>query len=383
MPRVLAFALVIPLLALGFLPTGPAFAKAAGPGEAPRVRVLLREGLPFAPLKGASLAIRGEGGRTVAAGVSLAAFAFSGGEMVLRGSGVRGARFEVRSSDGFLELGGAPLRGRLLLTALPAGITAVASVPLDAYLVALANGEVSSAWPPEAVRAQVIAARTYALGRMARGAPLFDVRADTGSQVYPGVFSEDTAAARAVAATRGQALYRGEELLDAVYHSTCGGTTVSAGEAWGKEDPALPGGVRCGDCGESPQAVWEVELSRPEVSAAVARIWPGGPPGESVTALSVRTLTPGRRAATLAAVTGAGTLLVPAADFRREVGAVRLPSTWFTVRAQGERFLFSGRGYGHGVGMCQWGARGAALRGLTAPEILLRYYPGAELRQAY
>jgi stage II sporulation protein D len=81
--------------------------------------------------------------------------------------------------------------------------------------------------------------------------------------------------------------------------------------------------------------------------------------------------------------TGKGRTLVDAGDFRKVIGYQKLLSTRFSLAVAGDRVIFRGAGYGHGVGLCQWGARGGALRGMTYRQILAKYYLGAKIRKAY
>jgi stage II sporulation protein D len=378
---VVAFSLCLLLSSL------PASSPGAGAREAgePRLRVLLAEKGSGALVKGTHLTIRVLGepveeGEQVVAGVARASFMPAGDRVVLAGADRREKGFSVSSADGFCEVNGAVMRGRLLVAAGEDGLTLVAAVPLESYLVGLVNGEINSLWPAEAVKAQVVAARTYALGKIALGRKAaWDVKPDVSHQVYPGVFAEDLEAARAVRETRGLALYRDGRLLEALFHSTCGGRTASAEEVWGVAAPGLAS-VACSDCGASPQSRWTLIIPSAEADAAVNRLYPGA---GRVLSLAVRSLTPSGRARSVSVTAAGGAFLLDAGDLRRELGTVRLPSTAFMVEGDGAGFVFSGRGYGHGAGMCQWGARGAAQRGLAFSDILSRYYQGAELKRAY
>lgn len=357
--------------------------------DEPQVRILVSERVPAVRVKGKALMIRAIDGKEAVAGVARVSFRPSGtgaGEVLLEGSPARAGGFSVTSEDGFCEVNGEVVRGSVLVSPSPngegkgAGLLLAVALPLESYLVGLVNGEVNSAWPAEAVKAQVVAARTYAMGRLAlsRGAA-WDMKPDTSHQVYPGVFGEDPDAARAVRETRGLVLTRQGRPVEALFHSTCGGRTAAAEEVWGTPAEGSES-IECGDCGGSPQSRWEVTIPADEISAAVNRLYPGS---GAVAALAVRSLTPSGRVRSLSVTARGGAFLLEARDLRREVGNVRLPSTAFTVRPGPGGFLFTGRGYGHGAGLCQWGARGAAVRGLGYAEILRRYYPGAEVTRAY
>jgi stage II sporulation protein D len=252
-------------------------------------------------------------------------------------------------------------------------------MPLESYLAGVVNGEIDSSWPMEAVKAQVVAARTYALFRMKNSALPYDLKTDVSDQVYAGVRSEDERAVRAVKATRGEALYKDEELIPAFFHSSCGGTTASALEVWGVAQPAQES-VYCGECEDAPFASWRLPLDHAEIRKAVRTLYPDA--GE-VYSLGIHRRGGDGRVRTLFAETGGGRLLIDAGELRKVLGVKRLPSTKFSLGLSGGRIILNGEGYGHGVGLCQWGARGGALRGLDYRQILRKYYVGAEIKKIY
>jgi stage II sporulation protein D len=230
-----------------------------------------------------------------------------------------------------------------------------------------------------AVRAQVVAARSYALFQIKTGSPFYDLRTDVMDQVYAGVSSEDARAAEAVKGTRGQVLYSGGELVQAFFHSSCGGTTVSAREVWGIQQLAQ-NGVHCGECSEAPYASWNLSPEPRELANTVLTLFPDA---RRIYELGIYRRSSDGRVQTLFAETQSGRILVDAGDFRREMGYRRLPSTMFTLETRDGRIVITGKGYGHGVGLCQWGARGSAMRGLDYRQILRKYYPGTEIRRVY
>jgi len=165
-------------------------------------------------------------------------------------------------------------------------------------------------------------------------------------------------------------LFYGGAPLAAYFHSTCGGHTSSVGAVFGEKEVPPLCGVGCDWCRDSPYYRWKVQIQRSEL---VRKLAPWG----LVYLDSIRPLDvdEGGRPRVLLLN---GTKQVKASEFRRAVGPERIRSMAFTAARRGRAFEFAGRGWGHGVGLCQWGARGMALAGKSWREILAHYYPGAE-----
>jgi stage II sporulation protein D len=352
-------------------------------GESPVVRLLLAEDLPRVVLSGSSLEINepGNSGLLKAGGqLQMAAFSYSPGGVRLEGSRYVAPAFKIKPGNaGLIRYKGRPYRGSVTVMDGVGGLTVVNHLPLESYLVGVLNGEVDSRWPEAALKAQIVAARSYALYQVKAGSANYDLKTTVADQVYAGVGSEDLRAVEAVRSTWGEVLYSGGNLIQAFFHSSCGGTTASAREVWGIGQPAQEG-VFCGECNEAPYASWSFTPEVEEVKRTVRVLYPGTDP---VSALGIHKRTPDGRVQTLFARTGKGRILIDAGEFRRIIGYRRLPSTRFSMGMSGNRIIFTGEGYGHGVGLCQWGARGSALKGMDYRQILQKYYPGAEIRKAY
>jgi stage II sporulation protein D len=285
-------------------------------------------------------------------------------------------------------------RGILRILPTPAGALRVVNVlPMEDYLAGVLTNELPRAWHPEAYKAQAVAARTYALTeRNTHGKYDFDVYDSTSSQVYGGAGTETRTAWDAVVATWGiVAVYsdRGKPaILKTYFHSTCGGATVPAGGVFGGPTPPPLEGVPCTYCRNSPRYRWpEVVLAKQEIGEALKRtgytaLVRLGPVARVEVA---GTLGEGGRAGTIRIVDQAGSsALVDANYWRGILGPGRIYSTWFDIEDRGDSIaLVSGRGWGHGVGLCQWGAQFLAEHGKTGEEILRYYYPKVELVRAY
>jgi stage II sporulation protein D len=287
-------------------------------------------------------------------------------------------------------------RGRLQLVPTAAGMLCVVNVlPLEHYLAGVLANEMLRSWHVEAYKAQAVAARTYALcERNGRTRYDFDVYDTVQSQVYGGCGTETQTAWDAVVATWGVvATYRGADgrsiLLKTYFHSTCGGRTVPAGSVFGGPTPGpLAGGVECPYCRRSPRYRWgDAVLTKQEIGEAlrgsgVPELVRLGPVERVEVA---QTSGPGGRAEQIRVVDAAGASVLIRADYWRSLmRGGKVYSTWFDIADRGDRIVLTGgRGYGHGVGLCQYGAEYLAERGMTGEQILRFYYPGVELTRAY
>ena len=284
-------------------------------------------------------------------------------------------------------------RGALELRAVGGTLEAVNAVDLEHYLLGVVGAEMPAYFAGEALAAQAVASRTFALYSLRRAleagrSPVF--RANTGFQVYKGVAAETRSVRKAVAKTRGQVLHWQGALFSSYFHSTCGGRTASVSDAIG--DAALQplSGVACGGCDGSQFSSWRSVLRAEELDslalAYLARTQPGLRMGR-LEELEVSERAADGRVLYLRLVHSLGSFEWWAYSFRMAVEA-RLSgtvlSTSFSLRRQGVgEWLLEGSGWGHGVGLCQVGARGLVKQGLDYRQVLLHYYSGSELAEAY
>lgn len=320
----------------------------------------------------------------------------------------------VRTPAGFLNFRGRPYREELLIYSSGSFCEVINVVDIEKYLDGLVNAEFSARWNEEAVAAQVVAARTYAYYQMlaARqagpGKRHFDVDSTTKDQVYDGSYREDYRASRAVDKSRGLILSVGPAApaapLKAFYHSTCGGQTELPQNVWGAEFPGFKRPVRCGFCNPSPVFRWEVPLQGKELSGLLLRgarsdgSIPGWPvdwervlkKGQLLD-LRVAHYTPQGRVNTVRMLWADGprsvVMVISGSRFREWVGSNRLKSGVFQLAsersASGRIWRIRGSGHGHGVGMCQWGAKIMGDKGYKTAAILKHYYPDAFLRRLW
>jgi stage II sporulation protein D len=244
-------------------------------------------------------------------------------------------------------------------------------------------------WPIEALKAQAVAARGFALyelrsgfSRRIRGFDLYD---DDRSQVYRGTRNESHSAVLAVRATYGQVCqYRGK-VLKSFYQNTCGGHTEPAIVVFQEQDIPPLAGRDCAHCRHSKHFWWQAEVPKTAMAEKCFGPKPAGP----VTSVRILEKTPGGLVLKVAVkITGRGAAekVMTGKEFRSAVGSAKFKSLAFDVASEtGDRIVFEGRGWGHLVGLCQEGARGFAEKtpGATFRQILDYYYPGAATGRIY
>jgi stage II sporulation protein D len=258
-------------------------------------------------------------------------------------------------------------------------ITVVNVLPIEEYLLGLVASEMPTDWPIEAVKAQAVIARSYAMyqrNMKAQGVSSgrHDVEAGVQDQVYQGKRGVNKRVEDAVSSTKGEILKKNGRLVKAFFHSTCGGATEKASNVWGEKNDFLA--VKDEFCSRSPYSSWTYRITKRELAEKLAA---NGFPGSFVGSISIENRKENPRAATVIVESGGQTFYIQANEFRRIVGYAKLKSAWFSVSSEGEDIIFSGKGFGHGVGLCQWGAKGMAEARKDYREILKYYYPGTEI----
>ncbi len=297
---------------------------------------------------------------------------------VAEGQTVRVGELQSSRPVGVEALGGVWVNGRRYpgaLSLVPLGedrLDVLNLVDLEAYVERSVAGEVSASWPSEALKVQAIIARTYALHEsLRRAGQSYDLESTVLSQKYVG--GEVPASVRAATrATRGTYLSHGGAPILAAFHSSSGGLTASAEEVWGQDLAYLRTVPSPDDA--APDYFWRYEIRARDLLAALAEagIEANDGPGVRV----VRRSSSGR-----VLELRVGTAAVSGRHLRQVLGGRAIRSTLFEVGVEGEWVRFMGSGAGHGVGLCQWGARELALRGREVNQILEHYYPGTRPRQ--
>ena len=250
-------------------------------------------------------------------------------------------------------------------------------IAIEEYLKGVLPLEMPAKWPLEALIAQSIAARTYTLFKMEETAgKSWDVVATTGDQVYGGKAREVESTNRAVTISKGVTLtYKGKPART-YYHSTSGVRTENSKIVFSEEAIPYLSGVSCIFDIESPYRFWKEDIPFAEIEE---RLRKNGLTTGKLIKLTPKSFTSSGRINELNLHTISGKKVIKATLFRKFMGTTRIKSTWFRLRNTLDSVALSGRGFGHGVGLCQWGARGMAARGMGYKKILMHYYPGTTL----
>jgi stage II sporulation protein D len=253
-------------------------------------------------------------------------------------------------------------------------------IDIEQYLYSVVPREMPPAWPQPALQAQAICARTFVLQR-SNPRRAYDLVPSEIDQVYEGVAGESPAGRLAVDATASSVLRFNHAFAMVAYSSCCGGHTESSADAWGGVPIPYLQGVPCPYCTASPNYRWTVRLALASVARVFARQL------EAVGALrgvQIAQRDASGRALAFELVAEQGSVSIQGTAFRLAVGARLVRSLLVTAIGveQPDMLVLEGAGLGHGVGMCQWGARGMALAGHTASDILALYFPGTHVSSA-
>ena len=247
---------------------------------------------------------------------------------------------------------------------------------LEEYVKGVVPSEMNASWHVEALKVQAVAARTYALYQQAsRQEQTYDVVASIQDQVYRGRAVVHERVNQAVEATAGLAVtFQGKPIF-AAFSSTAAGPTEDASTVWSKELPYLKG-VECPFDGESPYYQWKATFRVDQLERRLK--------AEGVEVGAIATLTPSAysragRVKFLRILHSTGELILRGEEFRRMIGYGVIPSTQFSIETFGPDVVLSGYGFGHAVGLCQWGVKQQAELGHSFSDILAYYYPGTEV----
>jgi stage II sporulation protein D len=284
----------------------------------------------------------------------------------------------VPEGKGTFKLGNRTYRGRLHVKKNPAGtIHAINTLDLESYLYGVVPREMPPSWSPEALKAQAVVSRTYAIYQMERNRMKdYDTCNTTSSQVYGGSDDERPASSRAVDETRGQVLMHEGRVALPYFHSNSGGITEDAKNVWLVDIPYLKT-VQDPYSLQAPNTLWSSYFSLDDLQGALSR---NGVNVGSLQGVEPLDTSPSGRVKRVRIAGSAGEKVLNANLFRIHTDPQRLKSTFFTARRDGKGVRFEGKGSGHGVGMSQWGAQVMSRSGYSYRDILKYYYRGLEIR---
>jgi len=268
------------------------------------------------------------------------------------------------------------VRGHIVITGQGSRLLVLNKVDLEKYVAGVVSSEISPDWHDEVLKAQAVAARTYVLHKkLLNEQPYFDVVASVQDQVYTGARQVNGSVREAVNATRGKVLTYERRPIFAAYSSTAAGPTEDAFYVWSKDLPYLKG-VDCPFDEESPRYRWETAIPFEVFEQSLRN---EGLAVGAMATLAPYTYTKAGRVNEVRILHSRGALIVRGQDLRRILGYSKIRSTQFRIESIGREVVFSGKGAGHAVGLCQWGAKEMAELGYRYESILQYYYPGTDL----
>ncbi len=290
---------------------------------------------------------------------------------------VSGDKVLLEPRKGSFKLNGKEYRGILEIYRTPKDAMAINHLPLEDYLLSVVPSEMPPSWHIEALKAQAVAARTYATYHINQSkSSLYDLETDTNSQMYTGIKSENPNSSRAVKETKNMVLVYKDKPINAFFHSHSGGTTEAPEKVWGQKLGYLKS-IKSEYCNVSKPLEWEIKFDSSTLSSKLNKFGVG-----EISEIKILDTTPSGRVASLSIQGENGNVLVSGQDFRSLIGSTRIKSLLFDIVENENYFHFKGKGYGHGVGMSQYGSWGMAMNNFKYEDILKYYYNDTNLVKA-
>jgi len=277
-----------------------------------------------------------------------------------------------------LKIGKKRYRGIFQIINKNGELRVINSLPFEDYLKGVVPVEAVPSWKIAALKAQAVASRTFAYRKiLARNDSDYHLDATVYSQVYGGLDVEKEKTTQAVMETAGEMItYRGHP-ISAYFHANSGGYTEYAGKVWNNDMPYLkpiydPYSL------QAPGVFWKARFSRKSIEQKLRK---NEILLEGISGIQAKSVTESQRVSQIAIFHKTGSKILRGNNFRLMLGPKKLKSTLFTIEKQKDSFIFSGKGFGHGVGMSQWGANEMAKIGKNYSEILKFYYQNVEINK--
>ncbi len=292
-----------------------------------------------------------------------------------------GGKIEITSqNNGFIKLNNSKYQGKLQMIPKKAKrFTVVEEINVEDYLPGVVESEMPAKWQDSAILAQVIAARTYAV---------YQKKINTNAQyhiykrdlAYSGSYTSHPKPKELVEKSRGVIMVYDWEIFPGYFHSTCGGHTEDVNLVLGLKSILPLSGVSCGYCKKSKYYRWKKVIKKSEIEERLRNF---GIKVKGLSGITAEKIGPGGHCSTIKIKYSKGTKRLNANEFRLMVGPNYLRSTAFKVKDEGSSLIFEGKGWGHGIGLCQYGTQDMARSGYKWFEILRRYYPGSKFVKIY
>ena len=303
-------------------------------------------------------------------------FTKQGNQLVANGRNLDLHMCTVKTDGKTMMIDNRRFRGDFTILADSKSISVINNIPIEQYLYGVVPKEMPHKWPKEALKAQAVAARTYALYIKSKSADKpYDVQSTTTSQVYGGLDSEKKESNLAVDETCGEVITYDGKLIVAYFHSSSGGHTEDSKNVWSADLPYLKG-IPDSFSANIPNGEWRFFVSYNDMQNRLNQY---GLNIGQIRGLNAAGKSPSGRLLKVKVVAKNGATELKSNNFRIKVGATRLKSTLLKITPDRDGILFTGKGYGHGVGMSQWGANMMAKKGFGYQDILKHYYQSIKI----
>ena len=277
----------------------------------------------------------------------------------------------IESDANILYVDNIGYRGKIELHNVSGKIYVINILDLEEYLYSVVPSEMPASWNIESLKSQAVASRTYAYYFLLKnkGKNIYDLDSTTNFQVYKGISAETESSIEAVNKTYGIIMTYNNEPIIAYYHSTSGGKTSDDSDVWPASNLPYLKSVECSYGKDSPHNEWKITLSMNEITSALNKKYNNI---GQITKISFKKHND--RIVEVTVQHTNGTVTLTGNEFRLLIDPQKLKSTYVTLTKEKDQFLISGKGWGHGIGMCQWGAKGRGEHGFNYEDILKHYY---------
>lgn len=285
------------------------------------------------------------------------------------------------AGKGFIKVKGRSYKGVVIIKAQKKKLNVINELDVEEYLLGVLPVEVSPKWAKESLKAQAVVSRTYVLKNLGRYASKgYDLTASEASQVYGGASAEKPETSSAVLETEGEVLTYKKEFASVYFHADAAGYTENPAYVWGaKKAPRYLKGVREPPMAKTPYSNWEARITWDEIIKILKK---NGYSFKRLKRISSRGKTRSGRVKEFVIHMEKGRLKIASNKFRNMLGTSRLRSTKITkIINKRKSVVFQGSGWGHGIGLSQWGAKSLAEKGWNYRKILRFYFPGTRLEK--
>lgn len=328
----------------------------------------------------------GNGKQTLQSGFTLKA---QNGKVSMSGTVLGNTVKIIRNTSAHkATVNGRNFAGEIRITASGSKLTVIETLPMEEYLLGVVGEEMFKSWNVEALKAQAVIARSFAYSKI-NPKKEYDITATTADQVYkyPDIPHENIK--KAVQQTKRMILKYNNKILMAYFHSYCGGATETPVNVWdsfknGKTEVPAPykktkKDPYCKNTAPDNLKNWSFDISSNEVLNIAKNT---NPNVSKVKKLKIGKKSKNGRPLYLTAYTNDGQAEIDLAKLRTRIGATKMKSTFITsIQKTDAGWTITGKGYGHGIGLCQYGAKGMADAGKNYKQILKYYYPGAKIEK--